>query len=309
MPLDPHTKFIKNITQGSSVSSILTINFLPSSEPAKLARTALLKEVYLTPKPGLVDRRNAGSHHDMDFYTFLRSINAISKWFDYFYQLGCLYPEIVGTEFLKSIRPIGIGCEQVMFKDTQGINTHKGGIFAFGLLSGALGRLETRREHLCSDSICQEVAYICADIVGELDPNNPAKTVGEKLFQQYGITGARGEAAAGYTTVRQYGLPIYLQLIREGVTEELALLQTLLNLLAHNDDTNVISRGGLDGLKLVQAQANYLLEQGGIFANNGIEQMIHFDDLLINHHLSPGGSADLLGVTWFLAQYDLMGGY
>ena len=37
---------------------------------AEFATRALLYEVSVTPKPGLVDRANAGSHQDMDFYTF-----------------------------------------------------------------------------------------------------------------------------------------------------------------------------------------------------------------------------------------------
>jgi triphosphoribosyl-dephospho-CoA synthase len=31
--------------------------------------------------------------------------------------------------------------------------------------------------------------------------------------------------------------------------------------------------------------------------------MAAFDDALIARHLSPGGTADLLGLTWFLAQW------
>ena len=38
-----------------------------------LAVQSLLYEVSVTPKPGLVDRENSGSHRDMDFFSFLRS--------------------------------------------------------------------------------------------------------------------------------------------------------------------------------------------------------------------------------------------
>ena len=53
---------------------------------AQLAVRALLKEICLSPKPGLVDMLNNGAHRDMDFSTFIASIKAIasrysSNWF------------------------------------------------------------------------------------------------------------------------------------------------------------------------------------------------------------------------------------
>ena len=47
-------------------------------EISRLAVQSLLCELYTTPKPGLVDLRNSGSHTDMDFGTFLGS--AASLW-------------------------------------------------------------------------------------------------------------------------------------------------------------------------------------------------------------------------------------
>ena len=41
-----------------------------NSEVAKLATKALLYEVSISPKAGLVSRLSNGSHKDMDFYTF-----------------------------------------------------------------------------------------------------------------------------------------------------------------------------------------------------------------------------------------------
>ncbi len=41
---------------------------------AALAEEALWQELELTPKPGLVDKNNNGSHRDMDHALFVRSI-------------------------------------------------------------------------------------------------------------------------------------------------------------------------------------------------------------------------------------------
>jgi triphosphoribosyl-dephospho-CoA synthase len=45
---------------------------------ADVAGRAVLTELLLTPKPGLVDRRNCGAHRDMSFQTFLASARAIA---------------------------------------------------------------------------------------------------------------------------------------------------------------------------------------------------------------------------------------
>ena len=45
----------------------LRVKPLNAEEVVSAVERALLTEVRLTPKPGLVDIRNAGAHHDMDW--------------------------------------------------------------------------------------------------------------------------------------------------------------------------------------------------------------------------------------------------
>ena len=93
-------------------------------------------------------------------------------------------------------------------------------------------------------------------------------------------------------------------MLNSGYSEESALLQAMLYLLAYNQDTNLVSRGGLEGLNFVHKEARDLINQGGIMQQNGREKMLRLDDELIKRNLSPGGSADLIAVTWFLANYS-----
>ena len=48
---------------------------------ATCATRALLYEVSVTPKPGLVDRLGNGAHSDMDFFTFIDSATTLSPYF------------------------------------------------------------------------------------------------------------------------------------------------------------------------------------------------------------------------------------
>ena len=136
----------------------------------------------------------------------------------------------------------------------------------------------------------------------ELRQNNQQLTAGQRLYQQLGLTGARGEAEAGYPLVIQHALPHYRALLTQGRDPELALLDTLLLLMSINGDTNVASRGGAEGLRWLQQQATALMQQGGIRTPADLEYLHQFDQQCIERNLSPGGCADLLIVTWFLAQ-------
>ncbi|WP_081295229.1 MULTISPECIES: triphosphoribosyl-dephospho-CoA synthase CitG [unclassified Gilliamella] len=271
---------------------------------AQLAIRALIKEICLSPKPGLVDMNNSGAHNDMDFETFVQSIKAICVWFERFYQYGKISAQLNNQQFLAGIRPIGIQCEQAMFSATNQVNTHKGGIFAFGLLLGAIGKLEQLNLPINIKNICGQVSTICQGIVAnELKKNNRPCSVGEKLFKLHHFSGARGEAESGYATVRNISLPIFQTMQKSGYDEKTSLLQALLYLLAYNQDTNLVSRGGIDGLDFVQKQAKQLILQGGITHPNGLQNLNKFDNELIKRNLSPGGSADLIAITWFLSHY------
>ena len=267
------------------------------------AAGALEVELLLTPKPGLVDRRNSGAHSDMDIHTFQASARALAPWWQHFVKIGADAADIAAPDALALARPTGVLCEQAMLRATAGVNTHKGAVFALGLLCFSAGRLLANGTGLTRERLCGEVAGICAGIVTrELAGRRAAQTAGERAFHRHGFAGARGEAASGFATVRAV-LPVYDRLRRAGVAEELALLQVLLHLLAVNNDTNLVSRGGIEGLDYVRTHASLLLEEGGVLAPGGVEKMAAFDDALIARHLSPGGSADLLGLTWFLGQF------
>jgi triphosphoribosyl-dephospho-CoA synthase len=269
---------------------------------------ALRAELMLTPKPGLVDRRNCGAHHDMTMQTFLASVCALAPWWSRFTQIGYACASMPADTVLPMVRPAGVQSEQAMAEVTDGVNTHKGAIFSLGLLCTAAGRLLAGGTALTREGLCAEVSSMCVGLVDrELNSAHRKQTAGERVFRHYGFAGARGEAASGYALVRRAALPVYDRLRRIGVDEHVALLQVLLHLLALNRDTNLVSRGGLDGLDYVQTYAQNLLREGGVLTSDGVKKMEAFDDALIARHLSPGGTADLLAVTWFLAQFPSSG--
>lgn len=267
---------------------------------ADLVHEALVLEVGLTPKPGLVGARNSGAHRDMDFATFLASAESIRPWIARFFRQGAALTDRPATAVLAAIRPTGLACERAMYVATGGVNTHRGSIFAFGLLAAAAGRLSVRGRRLDAAAVCDEVARIAGDLVAELATTATPRTAGERLYRAHGLTGARGEAASGFATVRLGSLPVLERRLAAGASRDTALAAAFLHLLEHNRDTNLVARGGLPGLVYARRAAARLRRTGGVDAPTFEARFRRLDDRFIARNLSPGGSADLLALTWVL---------
>ena len=115
---------------------------------------------------------------------------------------------------------------------------------------------------------------------------------------EHGITGVRGEAAAGYPALRQGLLPFVYQ--RQDLDQRQLWLQALVCLMATVQDGNLLHRGGLTALAQVQGEMSLLLSQLPDLSLAQLEErLIAYDQVLIERHLSPGGSADFLALGYF----------
>lgn len=87
---------------------------------ASNAEKALLVEVMLTPKPGLVDCINSGAHSDMNYFTFVESTKALTPFFQQYVQLGMEHQGNLQQLFMNA-RQMGVKAEQAMLKATKGL--------------------------------------------------------------------------------------------------------------------------------------------------------------------------------------------
>ena len=258
-----------------------------------LAVKALLWEVFTTPKPGLVDRNNNGSHKDMDLQTFLSSIYALAPYFEEAVKIGRQTRHLRPRQTFADLRTAGIRAEQEMHRATGGVNTHKGAIFTLGILCCALGQLDAPYQAETVLSLCAEMT---AGITRELkDPTQ--QTAGTRLFRSYGITGIRGQAEKGFPAVSQVGLPRLEQGLSKGLSLNDAGCAALLWLMTAIEDTNLITRGGYDHWKTLIPKIKAVLADTPFPDRACLEQL---DKAFIQENLSPGGSADLLAMTYFL---------
>ena len=263
-----------------------------SATVAEIAVDSLLEEVELTPKPGLVDKKNTGAHKDLSFELMKDSAESLR---DTFNEIAfSSYGRPPSQSLREEMAAIGRDGEKRMFKVTSGINTHKGAIWSIGLLTSAfsIGKgLFTIKEIV---STAGKLARYPDRYCPKVDTN------GKRVMKRYGVKGAKGEAQQGFPHIMHYSLPTLYHSRAIGLTEEKAKLNALLSLMAHLDDTCVLHRGGFDGLLFMKEQASSLLIKGHFDLLNKL------DEELIQRNISPGGSADLLAATLFLDKLEKM---
>ena len=271
---------------------------------AALAVQCLLDEVRVTPKPGLVDRNNSGSHTDMDLALFEKSAAALAPYWAECVTIGMESAALTPEETFARLRRAGLAAEQTMLAATNGVNTHKGAIFLLGMLCGAVGRLWTV-DAPCRDAqtLCMECARMSASALGEELERLAPDTAGARFYLQYGLRGARGEVMDGLPGVWKTALPALKNAIEHGCDENHAAAITLLHLIARGSDTNMVKRGGMDGAAWGAQQAKKLLENDPCPSLAEIETL---DTQFIERNLSPGGCADLLALTLFLHAWEQM---
>ena len=266
---------------------------------AALARNCLHLEIATWPKPGLVSHLDNGSHVDMDAAMFLRSAIAIAPYFAELVDAGAR------GAAMPALRRIGLRAEVAMLRATGGVNTHRGAIFGLGLLCAAAGAREAAGA-VCGETLGTIVARCWgADILA--GPRLCASH-GERARQQYGAGGARVEAARGFPNVYQIGIRALRHARRLAPGDvEAQRVHACLALIAATDDTNLLHRGGRDGLEFAQASARAFLERGSIAQANWRSAAAMIHTAFVARRLSPGGAADLLAMSLFVDRLDREG--
>ena len=266
---------------------------------AALAQDCLHLEITTWPKPGLVSHVDNGSHDDMDAAMFLRSAAAIAPYFAELADAGAC------DAAMPTLRRIGLRAEIAMLRATGGVNTHRGAIFGLGLLCAAAGAREAAGV-VCGETLGTIVARCWgADILA--GPRLCASH-GERARQQYGAGGARVEAARGFPNVYQVGIRALRHARRLAPGDvEAQRVHACLALIAATDDTNLLHRGGRDGLEFAQASARAFLERGSIAQANWRSAAAMIHTAFVARRLSPGGAADLLAMSLFVDRLDREG--
>lgn len=263
---------------------------------ADLAVRALVDEAELTPKPALVDRRGSGAHDDMDLGMLRRSAHALRPTFATL--VARAHGRAPSQRLREELAAIGRRGERKMLAVTGGVNTHRGAIWALGLLAAAAAMAPP-------DACPARIATLAGQVAAFSDRYAPSEISHGSLVERcYFVAGARGEARRGFPRLVGVALPALRAARVAGCPEQSARLDALVALIAHVDDTCLLHRGGRPALEDAQAGARLVLAVGGSATLAGRRALRLLEAALLRHRASPGGSADLLAAALFLDSFD-----
>ena len=316
----------------------------------EMGRRALYSELHATPKPGLVDEANSGAHKDMDLPLMEKSIEAIAPFLKEAARLGLdaghTVPKKIDvssgqslkTELAKTassemalLRERGIFAEKAMFDATGGVNTHKGIIYSMGLLIYAMGKCIIGNVEPYKFVIV--LAESDAEERREIADNNPSH--GAQAYSKYGAKGAIGEALTGFSNAQLCASDMeQFESYGNGTDEAKALAGSLalLNIMGRLDDTNLLYRGGIEGLRYVNFHSKRIMQPFNQIYDypeldptsessiditipddptiddmrEAVEEIRELDARLIERNLSPGGSADILALGYLIKEWNII---
>ncbi len=262
------------------------MNSLRLSELERLAAalvTGARLELSLTPKPGLVDRLDNGSHPDLSFATMERSIAIVETY------LQATVASLAAGEGFAAQNALGRQAEQRLF-DELGTNTHKGYIFLAGMLliarwhapSGATSDLRATLSSLCHDFFSRP---------------RDNETHGERARRLYHAGGIVREASEGYPALFEHALPAFRAAREKNGTLLNASFAMMARLMQSVDDTTMLHRAGPGGLARMVADGRWLQVQvadGG----NARPFLETANRNYIAANMTMGGVADMLGLAY-----------
>ncbi len=249
------------------------------------AYAALLDELYTTPKPGLVDMHSCGAHKDMDVPLIEKSAAALRPFFRDAVIMG------IGGCTMGELRRRGLEAEETMFEATGGVNAHKGIIYSMGLLLAGFGMALAGG----GDYISHAAGLAAGDAHEHIEKSRlDPVTNGGNALRTFGAKGAMGEAAEGFPGAKSCAER--LRYYREAGSSHPGAF-ALCDSMAVLEDTNLLHRGGRAGLDFARKAAagiSLLPEE------ERTEALFALDDEMIRRNLSPGGSADMLALAYFM---------
>ena len=264
---------------------------------AVLAERALRMELDTPLKPGLVCPDSNGAHKDMDYGTMLKGIAAIRPFF----------PRMAMADTPEELKQLGIDAEAAMRAATDGVNTHRGAIFALGLALNVAGRdyqLVDNKLFIESRRLPESLATLAKQLIDSNLQNTPTSFIGAKRI-----------ALTGYKQLFEDWLPYYRRLpVAAGNDGRVQAL--LLHIMCTLDDTCIIKRVGKEraeqlkeeirrssrrmtegsSRRMTEGSSRRMTESGPV--NDGVltELCKQFEA----QGISPGGAADMVALTIFI---------
>jgi len=241
------------------------------------------RELYLTPKPGLVDLSDAGSHPDLSLSIMEESIRYVS---DYLEAVVC---SLVNDESFDCQKKLAIQTEKRLY-DSLGTNTHKGFVFLSGMLLIARWHAPAPDEY----SLRMTLSTLAEGFFKSAESN---LTNGQQVRQKYNAGGIVLEAIKGFPSLFEEALPAFRAAIGQHPGSDDASFAMLARLMQTVDDTTTLHRGGSTALSRVKRDGR---ELEMLIAKEG-DYLTYLGELnrdYVRMNITMGGVADMLGLAF-----------
>jgi triphosphoribosyl-dephospho-CoA synthase len=251
----------------------------------------LRRELHLTPKPGLVDLADCGSHPDLSLHLMERSIVLVSA------HLDALAASLARREPLGRQIAMARRAEQAML-GRLGTNTHKGALFLGGTLLVARDRAGTDDE----GALRAAVSSVARDVAALAPPRG---TNGAAARRRFGVGGVLREVQAGLPSVFEGAVPAFRAAVQRGEDGQTASFRMLAALMRRVEDTTALHRCGAAGLAQLRDDGARLEELVAVGAH--LPFLRERNALYRRMNLTMGGVADLLGAAlgWLAYRCEL----
>ena len=245
-----------------------------------------LRELDVTPKPGLVDRLDNGSHPDLSFEAMRASADLLPLYYEDLLQLAGRQAS------LAEVVQAGRDAEARMVQEIRS-NGHRGFIFLSGLVLLAAcqcgGRLVGLRGAI-------------AEVAERFFAHQPAPdTPGARVRALHGLGGIQAEAMRGLPSVFEHGWPAYRRALESGCGPREAAFQLMATLMRTVEDTTAVRRRGLEGLERLRRDGealHLLLARGG----EPVPFLTALNGAYRRDNLTMGGVADCMALTFALQE-------
>lgn len=243
---------------------------------------AIMTELNLEDKFGLVTPTSSGSHPDMNFELMMKAKDAIIPGLKAMFWIGYNQQDL--SLCFKKAKEIGLQTEKAMYEQTGNINAYKGLIFILGLVVCSAGYILSNNQPI--DKIYDNVKEMAKDVFNDMH----YQTFGEEAYQKYQFGGARLEAYNGLPSVKKAcnGL---------NSLSEKDLHMTLITIIKTADDSVMLKRAG--------SYERYLYYKNLISSikTYDLDIIKQITDECVASKISCGGAADILIAAIFIKQF------
>ncbi|MCD6525551.1 MAG: triphosphoribosyl-dephospho-CoA synthase [Desulfuromonas sp.] len=242
-------------------------------------------ELLLTPKPGLVDLYDNGSHSDLDLVRMQRSIDLMPVYY------AELLNEPLEPLDVERLQAIGMRAEARM-REHCDTNTHRGYLFLSGIILIAL-RLD--------GDIRLGIIRLSERL---FKVRKSEDSHGQQVRQRYQTGGIIGECLRGLPTVFEHALPCYRRQRQQHGDEQRAALAMMATLMQVTEDTTSYHRCGQAGIEQVRADG-VELEQRLLGGETVESWLCQRNSLYQQMNLTMGGVADLIAICFALDRLQI----